>query len=282
MLFFMGSDTQKTDMWGIPFDLYEKRRNALYRYGFRMVDVSHNPLDLKAGGRKEMVDMELVLHVLRRSMLPPYPQEIILVANDQGYIPLLYRLWADGHHVELWAHKPAEAFWELAKYTKEVGGNGIAVKEFGPTKPSSKSQSSSTEAKAFAMPVASPPPVVSSTSSPHLDPTERKAVLEAVLREDDLPSAAVSEVLANGIRQTLQIVSDLPASDRTPEAVQREIRKAQGMPINRLGYQSAHPLKSVKYWLAHLRAAGALHDIQTSSSLDHRATAAYDLGRDSA
>lgn len=102
----------------------------LRRFGFRPVDVSHNPFELndtsklKFGWAKtrekqdiaNIVDIELSLHAARRALFPPHPQEIILVTADQDFIPLIYQLWADGHHIQLWASKPPQEYYDMTRY----------------------------------------------------------------------------------------------------------------------------------------------------------------------
>ena len=94
---------------------YRSRREELYRYGFRLVDVPHRPFQM-GGEKPSMVDMEMALQTYQRALTSLHPQIIILITADQDYIPLVYRLWADGHHVEVWGDFLPEAYRELQKY----------------------------------------------------------------------------------------------------------------------------------------------------------------------
>lgn len=94
---------------------YKPRREELYRYGFRLVDVPHRPFQM-GGEKPSMVDMEMALQTYHRAITSPRPQTIILITADQDYIPLVYRLWADGHHVEVWGDFLPESYRELQQY----------------------------------------------------------------------------------------------------------------------------------------------------------------------
>jgi hypothetical protein len=87
---------------------------ALYRFGFRPIDVPHNPTG--QAKVKEAVDKELAMHAYERALLGPPGQEFIIVTGDQDFVALVYRLAALGHRVQVWATPIRAAYRELAKY----------------------------------------------------------------------------------------------------------------------------------------------------------------------
>lgn len=90
------------------------RNKKLYLAGFRPVDVPHNPTG--KGIIKEAVDRELAMHAYERALLGPPRQEFIIVSGDGDFVPLIYRLVALGHRVQIWAaHIPA-AYREVKSY----------------------------------------------------------------------------------------------------------------------------------------------------------------------
>lgn len=107
---------------------YADRRRELYRYGFRLVDVPHDPFHT-GGDKPGMVDMELALQAHGRSLAAAQPQNIILIAADQDYIPLVYQLWSEGHAVEVWGDFLPESFRKLNAYLP------VKVVEYDPQSP---------------------------------------------------------------------------------------------------------------------------------------------------
>jgi hypothetical protein len=87
---------------------------TLYRFGFRPVDVPHDPTG--KGAVKEAVDRELAMHAFERAVLGPPNQEFIIVTGDADFVPLIYRLVALGHHVEIWAAPVREAYRVVESY----------------------------------------------------------------------------------------------------------------------------------------------------------------------
>ena len=81
---------------------------TLYRVGFRLVDVPHDPTG--TGAEKQAVDRELAMHAYERALLGPPKQTFILVSADTDFVPLVYRLAALGHHVQLWATRIHDAY----------------------------------------------------------------------------------------------------------------------------------------------------------------------------
>lgn len=74
---------------------------ALFRAGFRPVDVPHDPTGTKPMG--EAVDREIAMHAFERALLGPPQQEFIIVTSDRDFAPLIYRLVALGHTVQIWS-----------------------------------------------------------------------------------------------------------------------------------------------------------------------------------
>jgi uncharacterized LabA/DUF88 family protein len=87
---------------------------ALYRSGFRPIDVPHNPTGFGVIG--EAVDREIAMHAFERALLGPAGQEFIIVSGDGDYVPLIYRLVALGHRVQIWALRPAPPYNVVAHY----------------------------------------------------------------------------------------------------------------------------------------------------------------------
>lgn len=77
------------------------RYELLYRSGFRLIDSPHSPMGTNV--IHEAVDKEIAMHALERALLGPERQEFIIIAEDGGYVPLIYRLLALGHSVQIWS-----------------------------------------------------------------------------------------------------------------------------------------------------------------------------------
>lgn len=91
-----------------------KRYKTLYRFGFRPVDVPHNPTGAKV--MDEAVDRELALHAFERALVGPAGQEFIIISSDGDFAPLVYRLVALGHTVQVWSFEGSGAYLSLAQY----------------------------------------------------------------------------------------------------------------------------------------------------------------------
>jgi NYN domain len=96
---------------------------ALWRYGFRAMDVPYKGLGVKT--IKNILDVELSLHAYQRALLGPERQDIVLVAEDQDYIPLVYRLCELGHKVSVSASELPHTYKSLEPLL------GITCYEFG-------------------------------------------------------------------------------------------------------------------------------------------------------
>lgn len=91
-----------------------KKYKALYRFGFRPVDVPHDPTGVKE--MYEAVDRELAMHAFERALLGPAGQEFIIVTSDGDFAPLVYRLRALGHSVQIWSSGSSTTYLTLAQY----------------------------------------------------------------------------------------------------------------------------------------------------------------------
>jgi len=95
---------------------HTKLHRKLYLFGFRPIQVPHDPTGTNR--INEAADKELVMHALQRALIGPAQQEFILIARDGGYVPLVYRLAALGHNVQVWSPDPIEAYRILREYLK--------------------------------------------------------------------------------------------------------------------------------------------------------------------
>jgi NYN domain len=91
-----------------------EKYKTLYRFGFRPVDVPHDPTG--KGEVKEAVDRELAMHAYERAILGPPEQEFIIVTGDRDFVPLIYRLAALGHRVQIWAAPVHESYRVVETY----------------------------------------------------------------------------------------------------------------------------------------------------------------------
>ncbi len=91
-----------------------EKYKTLYRFGFRPVDVPHDPTG--KGAVKEAVDRELAMHAYERAVLGPQEQEFIIVTGDGDFVPLIYRLAALGHRVQIWATPVRKAYRVVETY----------------------------------------------------------------------------------------------------------------------------------------------------------------------
>ncbi len=94
------------------------RYRTLVKGGFRPVDVPHKRVEQVDGdtnNTKNAVDIELALYAYQQALLSPQPMDIVLVTGDRDYIPLVRRLWIEGHRVHVWAQHIEPAMSELAQ-----------------------------------------------------------------------------------------------------------------------------------------------------------------------
>lgn len=86
--------------------------------GFQPVDVPHDPT-----GKNEIdeaVDREIAMHAFERALFGPENQLFVIISQDGGYVPLVYRLLALEHRVEIWASDPPKAYAEVQKFVNVV------------------------------------------------------------------------------------------------------------------------------------------------------------------
>lgn len=91
--------------------------------GFQPVDVPHNPTGKSV--MLEALDRELAMHAFERALLGPDKQLFIIISRDGDFAPLIYRLVALGHRVEIWASGPSEAYGEVQKYLNTAQDDGL-------------------------------------------------------------------------------------------------------------------------------------------------------------
>ncbi|WIG59773.1 MAG: hypothetical protein OJF49_002520 [Ktedonobacterales bacterium] len=101
-----------------------EKYKTLYRFGFRPVDVPHDPMGYVRV--KEAVDKELAMHAYERALLGPPSQEFILVTGDGDFVALVYRLAALGHRVQVWAAPANPTYHKLASYLDLVTVNDFS------------------------------------------------------------------------------------------------------------------------------------------------------------
>ena len=94
--------------------VHSPKYKELYRFGFRPVDVPHDPTG--EGSVKEAVDREIDMHAYERALLGPAEQEFIIITGDGDFVPLVYRLRALGHGVQIWATPIRDVYRTLANY----------------------------------------------------------------------------------------------------------------------------------------------------------------------
>jgi NYN domain len=124
LLFFQSTAYAVTIRDRIPD--YNSNYRTLRLSGFQPIDVPHNPT-----GKNEIsqaVDHEIAAHALERALLGPAKQLFIIVSGDGGYVPLIYRLVALGHCVQLWATKPPDAYYEVERLLNLDAKESTSVK----------------------------------------------------------------------------------------------------------------------------------------------------------
>jgi hypothetical protein len=91
---------------------------SLVKGGFCPVDVPHKrvpQVDGDDNNTKNAVDVEMSLYAYQQALLAPHPMDIVLVAGDQDYLPLIRRLWTEGHRVHVWAMYIPTTITDLAQ-----------------------------------------------------------------------------------------------------------------------------------------------------------------------
>lgn len=104
---------------------YTTGYRALRLSGFHPIDVPHDPT-----GKNEIsqaADNEIAIHAFERALLGPADQLFIIISQDGGFVPLIYRLVALGHRVQIWAQDPPKAYREAQRFLN-VGLN-VGTKE---------------------------------------------------------------------------------------------------------------------------------------------------------
>lgn len=220
----------------------------LYRFGFRPIDVPHVPFDDEEV--KDAVDMELSLHAFDRALHGRRQQEFILVTGDRDYLPLVFRLHALGHIVNLWAASPPPAFWAARDFLNnvqvfdlnEVFPRQLDVSESGVTAPIpgalvSKRRAAKRRHKRSGLAIA------------------HRAVSSATV----IASPSERVTIAEGIIYTLDVVNALNASAGSAEKRRRlfpiRLGATQNNFLKRLGYEGT---SRIECWIAELIALGVL------------------------
>ena len=226
-----------------------EKYKMLYRFGFRPVDVPHDPTG--KGTVKEAVDRELAMHAYERALLGPPEQEFIIVTGDGDFVPLIYRLSALGHHVQVWAISLTEAYRVVEMY---LGVNVIAlsqvISELAITQPDVK-------------PDANPKPTVSQKRKRGI--TRRSASSpKKVAQSERIPSPVSlsesgEEKFYYAVAETLAAQGE--ASRKFAEDSSRNglfyglMRGKYGPRLAGVGYSVGNWLE---YWLEHLTILGVL------------------------
>ena len=209
---------------------------ALWKRGFRPIDVPFKHLGVRSA--KNIVDVDLSLHAYHRAAFGPPQQVILLITEDQDYIPLVFRLRALGHLVTIWASSLPESYKQLQGYL------GISYREFG----TEFGKSVPADAQ---KPVVKPARKPVSSKLAH--PTARTApVSHTVL-------SASSETLREAIMWVPRVMEGI--SDEAPDAFNRlssKLGTLDGDILARLGHLPAANNKRVVRWLEQLDALGVI------------------------
>ena len=121
LLFFM--DAQDTRLKYIRVQMQNKEKHipvpkshykVLYKNGFRLVNTPH--IFTGKSEMAEAADREIALHAFERALTSDREQEFVIVSGDGDYAPLLYRLIALGHSVQIWMWGKTKAYSDAAKY----------------------------------------------------------------------------------------------------------------------------------------------------------------------
>jgi hypothetical protein len=221
---------------------------ALYRFGFRPIDVPHDPTG--EARVKEAVDKELSMHAYERALRGPEKQEFIIVTGDQDFVALVYRLVALGHRVQIWATPIREAYRTLATY--------LDVNVLDLSSVVSELQADPAGSVAVALPVAK------ATSAPTPRRASRKKPVAKPPKQQYMPVPGVfsytgEEQLYQAIVETVnaQIRSQKRSrSDRDRNIYFRSTLGGElGPRLASVGYGAGNRLD---YWIEHLGVLGIL------------------------
>lgn len=220
---------------------------TLYRFGFRPVDVPHDPTGTVSV--KEAVDKELALHAYERALVGPQKQEFIIVTGDQDFVALVYRLAALGHHVQVWATPILSAYRTLATYLDidliDLSHVVAESESSSQRKPTSLQKAKPAREKARRKPATTPRITL---DDPSLS-----------LQEPTLLSEAGEQQIYRAVVRTLKVREDCEARFTNPAQRANSFRaKLGGELAPRLagiGYSAA---SKIDYWIDHLTATGAL------------------------
>lgn len=230
---------------------------TLYRFGFRPVDVPHDPTG--EGVVKEAVDRELAMHAYERALLGPPGQEFIIVTGDADFVPLIYRLVALGHSVQIWATPIRKAYQVVQTYL------GVKVVDLSQVIPELKITSQP-------LPTANPPFPPDKSSLPAAKPSlpTPKTPLSSSKRKRRRPRiAAPISLMQPGEKQLYYAVAETIAAHA--EASRRfSIDNAKNSSFHSLMH-GAYGLRTVgvgynmgnwlDYWLRHLVVLGLLQKV---------------------
>jgi len=117
LLFFMDALDTSAGYRSIPMrkiPIPKWKYEALYKSGFRLVNSPH--IFTGVSEMAEAVDREIAMHALERALVGGAKQEFVIVSGDGDYVPLIYRLIALGHSVQVWMWGGTRAYIDAAKY----------------------------------------------------------------------------------------------------------------------------------------------------------------------
>lgn len=244
-------------------DAYTYARSAAYQalkqYGFEAVDVSHTLFDdtaaqsgdaAKTGNLKNFVDFELALHAYHRALQSPTPQVIILITTDTDFIPLIRRLRALGHRVQVWGRSVGHEFKRLEP---TLGIETVSLESYFPPRSSLV-----------------PDPPHGSSGKPTIQrkrPGSVNASIESLTGPAALERAITATVEC--FSATEQALRGHPTPAPSAAAALRarlgglSAGKGGGNLLARLGYEDTEGYKGrnrVAFWLDQLKALGAVID----------------------
>ncbi|HEU5440295.1 MAG TPA: NYN domain-containing protein [Ktedonobacterales bacterium] len=214
---------------------------ALWKYGFRPIDVPYKHLGVRSA--KNIVDVDLSLHAYHRAVFGPANQDILLITEDQDYLPLVFRLHALGHRVTIWASRLPESYKQLKDLLgvnhRELGS------EFGKPAPAPKQTAGAKRAAPKSPRLAAGKPVVAQAHPPQSPPT--------------------AITLYEAISWVPRIMDRIPDDSSAPfGTLTARLGSIDGDILARLGHRPAHRSQRVLRWLEQMNALGMieLHDRQ--------------------
>ena len=220
----------------------------------------------------EALDRELAMHAFERALLGPDGQLFIIISRDGDFAPLIYRLVALGHRVEIWASSPSEAYGEVQKYLNATTDGGLVlpveVIDLAKHIPELRGQTAPKTAEVKqrrplpTSTVRTKPRNLAPRRKPFQLPT-RYATLRAemVKHSLQLPSAVTTageERLYEAVARTIEGYESIVDLDSSASEGNRNIyvRGALGLRLKQvlvnLGYGDGSGT-GLKYWLEHLR-----------------------------